>query len=193
MVSDEDVTRFLDNERARRAQRKGVWSEDFQRISRKLRREKRSSWVLLPKSGHKKILVCCKKKKKKKEFMSSHLSKPFVKVPTAISQRIFKDSLSLTTRNFRSTRYFCIKIRISKYYSICIKPCFQSLPCLFIVDIIKRKLHVSLKIWILWSFLWSCCQNNRTAWSQRYIIQYLQQQQSLLCSWYKKCKDIKRK
>ena len=92
------------------------------------------------------------KKKKKKEFMSSHLSKPFVKVPTAISQRIFKDSLSLTTRNFRSTRYFCIKIRISKYYSICIKPCFQSLPCLFIVDIIKRKLHVSLKIWILWSF-----------------------------------------
>ena len=132
-------------------------------------------------------------KKKKKEFMSSHLSKPFVKVSTAISQRIFKDSLPLTTRNFRSTRYFCIKIRISKYCSICIKPCFQSLPCLFIVDIIKRKLQVSLKIWILWSFLWSCCQNNRTAWSQRYIIQYLQQQQSLLCSWYKKCKDIKRK
>ena len=152
MVSDEDVTRFLNNKRARRAQRKGVWSEDFQRISRKLRREKRSSWVLLPKSDHKKILVCCKKKKKKKEFMSSHLSKTFVKVSTAISQRIFKDSLSLTTRNFRSTRYFCIKIRISKYYSICIKPCFQSLPCLFIVDIIKRKLHVSLKIWILWSF-----------------------------------------
>ena len=93
----------------------------------------------------KKFLFAVKKKKRIYEL-------PSVKVSTAISQRIFKDSLSLTTRSFRSTRYFCIKIRISKYCSICIKPCFQSLPCLFIVDIIKRKLHVSLKIWILWSF-----------------------------------------
>ena len=68
--------------------------------------------------------------------MSHHLSEPFVKVLTAISQKIFTDFLSLTTRDFLKSKvfrnfYFCLKISICKYSSICITPSF-SISAMFI-------------------------------------------------------------